>query len=71
MQLQRITDVIPHIILTLDPCGVPLYANQTILEYTGLTSGEVVTPGFHERISHPEYRWFLIRYNPFRDELCH
>jgi formate hydrogenlyase transcriptional activator len=70
-----------------------------MLEYTGLTSEEVVAPGFRERISHPEdiekfkeqrkaglarglpfeteqrarrkdgeYRWFLIRYNPFRDE---
>src|SRR5271163_1327078 len=101
-ELRRITDAIPHIILTLDPCGVPLYANQTMLEYTGLTSEEVVTPGFRERISHPEdierfkeqrkaalarglpfeveqrarrrdgeYRLFLIRYNPFRDELGH
>jgi formate hydrogenlyase transcriptional activator len=101
-ELRRITDVIPHIILTLDPYGVPLHANQTMLEYTGLTSEEVVTPGFRERISHPEdierfkeqrkaalahglpfeleqralrrdgeYRWFLIRYNPFRDELGH
>ena len=101
-ELRRITDVIPHVILTLDPCGVPLYANQTMLDYAGLTSEEVVTPGFRERISHPEdierfkqqrktalarglpfeleqrarrrdgeYRWFLIRYNPFRDELGH
>src|SRR5271168_1694288 len=101
-ELRRITDVIPHIILTLDPCGVPLYANQTMLDYTGLTSEEVVSPGFRERISHQEdierfkeqrkaalarglpfeveqrarrrdgeYRLFLIRYNPFRDELGH
>jgi formate hydrogenlyase transcriptional activator len=73
-----------------------------MLDYAGLTSEEVVTPGFRERISHPEdierfkeqrraalargvpfeleqrarrrdgeYRWFLIRYNPFRDELGH
>jgi formate hydrogenlyase transcriptional activator len=99
-ELRRITDVIPHHILTLDPCGVPLHANQAILDYTGLTSEEVVTPGSRERISHPddierlkeqrkaglarglpfeleqrarrsdgEYRWFLIRFNPFRDEL--
>jgi formate hydrogenlyase transcriptional activator len=98
-ELRRITDVIPQCIVTLDPCGILLYANQTTLDYTGLTSEEVVAPGFRERIFHLEeiekfneerrialarglpfemeqrarrkdgqYRWFLIRYNPFRDE---
>src|SRR5271156_941543 len=98
-EIRRITDAIPHTIVVLDSCGVLLYANQTMLDYTGLTAEDVVTPGFRERIFHPEgierlkeqreaalarglpfelehlglrkdgeYRWFLIRFNPFRDE---
>jgi formate hydrogenlyase transcriptional activator len=37
----------------LDPSGAPLYANQTTLDYTGLTSEDVVAPCFRERIFHP------------------
>ena len=82
-----------------DPAGVPLYANQALLDYTGLPLEEVVHPEFRARLFHPEdvervrderqaalarglpfeleqrarrsdgqYRWFLIRFNPFRDE---
>jgi formate hydrogenlyase transcriptional activator len=98
-EFRRITDAIPHTIVVQDPSGVPLYANQATLDYTGLTSEDVVAPDFRERIFHPDdlerlgggrnaalarglpfeieqralrkdgqYRWFLIRYNPFRDE---
>jgi PAS domain S-box-containing protein len=98
-ELRRITDAIPQAIVVLDPSGAPLYANQATLDYTGLTSEDVVAPQFRERIFHPddlerlreerkaalgrglpfeveqralrkdgEYRWFLIRYNPFRNE---
>jgi len=98
-ELRRITDAIPQAIVVLGPEGEPLYANQTTLDYTGLTAEDVVSPGFRERIFHPEdvqdlrekrktalerglpfeaeiralrndgeYRWFLIRYNPFRNE---
>jgi formate hydrogenlyase transcriptional activator len=98
-ELRRITDVIPQAIVVQDPSGVPLYANQATLDYTGLTLDDVVSPGFRERIFHPDdlgrlrdernaalarglpfeleqralgrdgqYRWFLIRYNPFRNE---
>jgi len=98
-ELRRITDAIPQAIVVLGPAGEPLYANQTTLDYTGLTADDVVIPGFRERIFHPEdlqdlrekrktafergfpfeaemralrndgeYRWFLIRYNPFRNE---
>jgi formate hydrogenlyase transcriptional activator len=98
-ELRRITDAIPQAIVVQDPRGVPLYANQATLNYTGLAAEDVVAPGFRERIFHPEdidkfkdqrtaalargipfeleqralskdgeYRWFLIRYNPFRDE---
>jgi formate hydrogenlyase transcriptional activator len=98
-ELRRITDAIPQAIVVQDPSGIPLYANQTTLDYTGLTLDDIVSPGFRERIFHPDdlerlrderqaalarglpfeieqralrrdgqYRWFLIRYNPFRSE---
>ncbi|MGB9436039.1 MAG: sigma 54-interacting transcriptional regulator [Candidatus Acidiferrum sp.] len=98
-ELRRITDAIPQTIVVLDPSGTPLYANEATLEYTGLSSEDVIAPNFRERIFHPEdlerlrdqrkvalrrglpfevehralrkdglYRWFLTRYNPFRNE---
>jgi formate hydrogenlyase transcriptional activator len=99
-ELRRITDVIPQAIVVQDPSGVPIYANQTTLDYTGLKTEDVIAPLFRERIFHPDdlerlrevrkaalahgvpfeieqrarrkdgqYRWFLIRYNPFRNDL--
>jgi formate hydrogenlyase transcriptional activator len=98
-EFRRITDAIPQTIVVLDPSGDPLYANQAVLEYTGLTMPEVLSSEFRARMFHPEdvekvreerqaayarglpfeieqrtrrkdgqYRWFLIRLNPFRDE---
>src|SRR5580692_529164 len=98
-ELRRITDVIPQAIVVQDPLRVPIYANQTTLDYTGLKAEDVVAPLFRERIFHPDdlerlremrkaalgrglpfeieqrarrndgqYRWFLIRYNPFRND---
>ena len=98
-ELRRITDAIAQTIVVLDPGGDPLYANQAVLEYTGLTMQDVVSSEFRARMFHPEdierlreerqaayarglpfeieqrtrrkdgqYRWFLIRLNPFRDE---
>jgi formate hydrogenlyase transcriptional activator len=98
-ELRRITDLIPQAIVVQDPSGIPIYANQATLDYTGLTAEDVIAPHFRERIFHPDdlerlrdernaalsrggpfeieqrarrndgqYRWFLIRYNPFRNE---
>src|ERR1700724_3359497 len=98
-ELRRITDAIPQTIVVLDPDGHPLYANQAMLDYTGLTMQDVVASDFRARTYHPEdlervreerkaglarglpfeieqrtlrkdgqYRWLLLRYNPFRDE---
>jgi PAS domain S-box-containing protein len=98
-ELRRITDAIPQAIVVQDPSGESIYANQAALDYTGLTAEDVISPGFRERIFHPDdlerlrdfrrlalarglpfeieqralrkdgqYRWFLIRYNPFRNE---
>jgi formate hydrogenlyase transcriptional activator len=98
-ELRQITDAIPQAVVVQDPSGVPIYANQATLDYTGLTAGDVFAPNFRERIFHPEdverfrnernaalarglpfefehrarrkdgqYHWFLIQYNPFRNE---
>src|SRR6202790_4133156 len=98
-ELRRITDAIPQTIVVLDPNGQPLYANQAMLDHTGLTMQDVLISDFRARIYHPEdlervreerkaglarglpfeieqrvrrkdgqYRWLLLRYNPFRDE---
>ena len=98
-ELRRITDAIPQAIVVQDPSGTSIYANQAALDYTGLTAEDVISPGFRERVFHPDdlerlrdfrrlalarglpfeieqralrkdgqYRWFLIRYNPFRNE---
>src|SRR5271167_4127724 len=99
-ELRRITDVIAEMIVVHDPEGAPIYANQFVLDYTGLTIDDVTRPDYRSRIIHPDdferlrdirpdallrglpfeielrarrkdgqYRWFLNRYNPFRDEL--
>src|ERR1700688_356582 len=99
-ELRRITDAIPQTIVVLDPSGTPVYANQAMLDYTGLSAEDVLTSGFRERFSHPdgleklkeqrvaglsrglsvelkrraarkdgEYRWSLVRFIPFRDEM--
>jgi formate hydrogenlyase transcriptional activator len=101
-ELRRMTDAIPHAIVVQRPDGTALYANQIMLEYTGLTLEDVQADGSRERIFHPhdlervrderqkalaigepfeieqrarrndgQYRWFLIRYNPLRDDNGH
>jgi formate hydrogenlyase transcriptional activator len=98
-ELRRITDAIAQTIVVQSADGVPIYANQAVLDYTGLTIEDVTALDFRARIFHPEdterlredrqaalsrgvpfeieqralrhdgqYRWFLIRYNPFHDE---
>ncbi len=98
-ELRRITDAIPQMIFVHDSKATPLYANQAVLDYTGLTVEDVTNSDFPALIFHPEdiekvreehlaavsrgvpfelekrarrkdgqYRWFLIRFNPFHDE---
>src|ERR1700736_6130330 len=98
-ELRRITDAIAQTIVVQSPDGAPIYANQAVLDYTGLTIEDVTASDFRAQIFHPEdierlreerraalargvpfdieqralrhdgqYRWFLIRYNPFHDE---
>jgi formate hydrogenlyase transcriptional activator len=98
-ELRRMTDAIPTFIQVLNPDGTVLYANETVLNYLGLTLAEVQRQNSRSRIFHPEdverlreergkalaldvpfeneqrvlgkngkYRWFLICYNPLRNE---
>jgi PAS domain S-box-containing protein len=53
-ELQRITDAIPHTIVVLSPDGTALYANQAVLDFTGLTMEEVLGPDFRARMFHGE-----------------
>jgi len=53
-EIRRITDAIPQTIMVLDPSGVPIYANQALLDYTGLTIDDVISSDFRARIFHPE-----------------
>src|SRR5207244_11799197 len=95
----RITDDGASYIYVLRPDGTALYANQTVLDYTGLTLEDVQREDKRARVFHPEdlerlreerqeafargkpfeleqralgkdgnYRWFLVRYNPLRDD---
>src|SRR3989475_1475635 len=101
-ELRRMTDAVAAFICVLRPDGTALYANQTVLDYTGLTLEDVQREDLPARIFHPEdverllekrhealargkpfeleqrelgkdgkYRWFLVRYNPLRDDQEH
>src|SRR5216684_8251884 len=101
-ELRRMTDAVASYIYVLRPDGTALYANQTVLDYTGLTLEDVQREDQRARVFHPEdverlreerleafargkpfeleqralgkdgnYRWFLVRYNPLRDDHGH
>jgi hypothetical protein len=53
-QLRQIVDAIPQMIVVLNPDGTPVYANQTILDYTGLALEKVMAPDFRVRAFHSE-----------------
>src|SRR6266404_6367245 len=53
-EIRRITDAIPQTIMVLNPSGVPIYANQALLDYIGRTIDDVISSNFRARIFHPE-----------------
>jgi len=53
-QIRRIIDAIPQQIVVLGPDGETLYANQAVLDYTGLSIEEVQREDFRVRVFHPE-----------------
>jgi len=52
-ELQTIIDAIPQLIIAIGADGKFLYANQAVLEYTGLTNEEVRSESFGD-VFHPE-----------------
>ncbi len=101
-ELRRITDAIPQAISVLAPDGRILYANEVVLDYTGLSLENVKADDFRAKLFHSDdlerfrderqnalsrgepfeaelrarrkdgqYRWFLVRYNPLRDDEGH
>jgi formate hydrogenlyase transcriptional activator len=53
-ELRRMIDAIPQTIVVLDPEGNAVNANQSALDYTGLTMEAVRAPSFRELVFHPE-----------------
>jgi PAS domain S-box-containing protein len=53
-ELRRMTDAIPQHIIVLAPDGTAVHANQSMLEYTGLTLEDVMAEDFRTRVFHPE-----------------
>src|SRR6267143_2171509 len=53
-EIRRITEAIQQTIAVLNPSGVPIYANQALLDYIGLTLDDVIPSDFRARIFHPE-----------------
>jgi formate hydrogenlyase transcriptional activator len=53
-ELRRMIDAIPQTIVVLDPEGNAVNANQSTLDYTGLTMEDVRAPSFRQLVFHPE-----------------
>jgi PAS domain S-box-containing protein len=53
-QLRHIVDAIPQMIAVLNPDGTVLCMNQTMLDYTGLTTKEVMPTEVRDRAFNPE-----------------
>jgi len=76
VDLQQIVDVIPQMITVLAPDGTIIYANQAVLDYTGLTIDDVMKSDFRDRVFHPEdvkrlrdeRQLALARGKPFENE---
>jgi formate hydrogenlyase transcriptional activator len=76
VDLQQIVDVIPQTITVLAPDGTIIYANQAVLDYTGLTIDDVMKSDFRDRVFHPEdverlrdeRQQALARGEPFENE---
>src|ERR1700726_1866448 len=53
-ELRRMTDAVAAFIYVLRPDGTALYANQTLLDYVGLTLEDVQKEDHRARVFHPE-----------------
>ncbi|HSB68839.1 MAG TPA: PAS domain-containing protein, partial [Candidatus Methylomirabilis sp.] len=52
-ELRQIVEAIPALILVLAPDGSPLYANERLLAFTGLTLEDVQAEECRARVFHP------------------
>src|SRR5437762_4986940 len=76
VDFQQIVDCIPQTITVLDPDGTIIYANQAVLDYTGLTVADVMKADFRDRVFHSEdverlreeRQQALARGEPFENE---
>src|SRR2546422_11611016 len=68
-EARGIVDAIPQTIVVLSPDGAALYANRSVLAYTGLTIDEVMAADFRTRVFHPEDVARLL--DQRRDGLAH
>jgi PAS domain-containing protein len=53
-QLRTIIDAMPQLVTAVGPDGKNLYANQAVLDYTGVTREELMADDSRGRIFHPE-----------------
>jgi formate hydrogenlyase transcriptional activator len=53
-EFRQIVDAIPQLIAVLSPGGKILYANELVLEYSGLSLEEVMADDFRSRLFHPD-----------------
>jgi formate hydrogenlyase transcriptional activator len=53
-QLQQTVDAIPQTIVVLGSDGSVVYANRTVLDYTGLSTDDLMGADFRPRVFHPE-----------------
>ena len=53
-QLRQIVDTIPQTIVVLGPDGSVVYVNRTVLDYTGLSTSDLMEADFRLRVFHPE-----------------
>jgi formate hydrogenlyase transcriptional activator len=53
-ELRQITDAIPEMIVVHETDGTPIYANEPVLDYTGMTLDDVPRPDFRSASVHPE-----------------
>jgi len=54
MELRQITDAIEQTIMVLEPDGTAIYANQSMLDFSGLTMEAVMAADFRTQFFHPE-----------------
>jgi formate hydrogenlyase transcriptional activator len=53
-QLRQMVDAIPQTMVVLGPDGSVVYVNQAVLDYTGLSTDELMEADFRNRVFHPE-----------------